>query len=176
MIVRLNQAEMAMTEQAGALRWQLARSAGVTDQVRDKTRDPKAIDRLGVRAEVAFSKAIGLDFQPATLGIDNGGDLYIPLKNEDFYVVQVKSTFHANGNLLFKTNDKWNFNCAALVCAQSDEPECDSFEVTGCLSLNSIKEKGCSKNLGHGETWFVSRDDLLGIEKLWRHIQEKRMA
>ena len=34
------------------------------------------IDLLGIRAECAVAKALGLDFNPYHLGIDNGADLF----------------------------------------------------------------------------------------------------
>ena len=176
MIVRLNKQDMALTEQAGALRWQLARASKTKDQAVDKGRDPKAIDRLGVRAETAVAKALNLDFSATTLGIDAGGDLFLPIKGSDFITAQVKGTFHKNGNLLFKLNEKFKFDCAILVCAQNQEPDCDQFEVTGCIGIEKINAKKFKTDKGMGDGWQVNRSDLTPISELWNHIQQRRLA
>ena len=137
MIVKLNKAEMALTEQAGKLRWQLARAAEVKDRVIDKDRSPKKIDLIGIRAEVVVAKVLNLDFSASTLGIDLGGDLFIPLKDNEFLSVQVKSTFHKNGNLLFRRDCKFEFDLAVLVCQHSE----DVYEIAGCISLQKINQK-----------------------------------
>jgi hypothetical protein len=138
MIVKLNEAEMALTEQAGRLRWQLARASGVVDKVVDGDRDPMSIDRLGVRAELAVAKVLDLDFSASTLGIDSGGDLFIPVRDDQFITLQIKATFYKHGNLLFRHDCKFAFMFAVLVC-QQDEP--DAFEITGCIGRDRLNKK-----------------------------------
>lgn len=175
-MVRLNKQEMALTKQAGAARWQLARASGIKDQVVDKGRDPMAIDRLGVRAEVAVAKVLNLDFSAAALGVDSGGDLHIPTKGDQFLTAQIKSTFHKNGNLLFKLNEKFNFDCAILVCAQTHEPDCNEFEIAGCIGIRQINIKKHKTDKGMGQGWQVNREHLTPIRDLWQHIQQRRLA
>ena len=176
MMVKLNRQDMAVSEQAGALRWQLARASQTTDQAIDKSRDPKAMDRLGLRAEIAVAKALDIDYSASTLGIDSGGDLFLPLKTNDFYVAQVKATWHKHGNLIFKMNEKFKFDVAILVCAQSDDQDCDHFEVTGAMSLKEINAAKYETNMGNGELWRVDRENLRPISQLWHYLQETRLA
>jgi hypothetical protein len=176
MMVRLNRQDMALSEQAGALRWQLARASQTKDQAVDKSRDPKQMDRLGLRAEICVAKALNVDFSAATLGIDSGGDLFIPIKDNDFFTVQVKSTFHKNGNLIFKRNEKFNFDVAILVCAQTQEPDCDYFEITGALGISNINTAKYETDMGKGQMWRVDREDLRPVCELWNHIQQQRLA
>lgn len=173
MIVCLNQQEMALTDQAGKLRWQLARAAGVKDRVVDKDRDPYSIDVLGVRAEVAVAKLFNLDFSAATLGIDSGGDLFIPIRDNIFFCLQIKATFHANGNLLFRHDCKFEFSTAVLVCQMSDE----RYDVVGCIGINQIHARKKAVDKGKGYTgWQIDRQQLSPMSELWAYIQEKRLA
>ena len=176
MMVRLNKHDMALSEQAGALRWQLARASKTKDQAIDKSRDPMAMDRIGLKAEIAVAKALNIDFSAATLGIDSGGDLFLPLKHNEFCTAQVKSTFHKNGNLIFKLNEKFNFDVAILVCAQTQEPDCDHFEITGALGINDIKTAKYESDMGRGVGWRVDREDLRPVSELWHYLQETRLA
>ena len=173
MIVKLNKAEMALTEQAGKLRWQLARAAEVKDRVIDKDRSPKKIDLIGIRAEVVVAKVLNLDFSASTLGIDSGGDLFIPLKDSEFLSVQVKSTFHTNGNLLFRRDCKFEFDLAVLVCQHSE----DAYEIAGCISLQKINQKKfmCDKGKGY-IGWQINRQDLAPISELWYLVQQRRFS
>ena len=174
MIIKLNESEMALTEQAGKLRWQLARAANVADRVIDKDREPLSIDRLGVRAELAVAKILGLDFSASTLGIDSGNDLFVPIKNDRFITLQVKSTFHEHGNLLFPKTCKFEFTFAVLVC-QRKEP--NQFDVAGCIGVNKINQKKRKVDKGKGYTgWQVDRQDLAPISELWAWIQERRFS
>ena len=173
MKVRLNQQEMALTDQAGKLRWQLARAAGVKDKVVDKDRNAFSIDVLGVRAEVAVAKLFNLDFSAATLGIDSGGDLFISLKDSQFFCLQIKATFHKNGNLLFRHDCKFEFTSAVLVCQMED----DIYDVVGCIGVNQIHARKKSVDKGKGYTgWQIDRQHLSPMSELWAYIQTKRLA
>ena len=174
MIVKLNEAEMALTEQAGRLRWQLARASGVVDKVVDGDRDPMSIDRLGVRAELAVAKVLDLDFSASTLGIDSGGDLFIPVRDDQFITLQIKATFYKHGNLLFRHDCKFAFMFAVLVC-QQDEP--NAFEITGCIGRNRLNKKKFKANKGKGYTgWQINRQDLSPISDLWAYIQKRKFS
>lgn len=174
MIVKLNQMEMALTEQAGRLRWQLARASGVVDRVVDGDRDPIAIDRLGVRAETAVAKLLNLDFSASTLGIDSGGDLFVPVKDDEFLTLQIKATFHKKGNLLFRHDCKFEFMFAFLVCAQEDP---STYEVTGCISAQRINTKKFKADKGKGYVgWQVNRSDLAPVSDFWTYMQKRRFS
>jgi hypothetical protein len=173
MMVRLNEQEMALTDQAGKLRWQLARAAGVKDKVVDKDRDPFSIDVLGVRAEVAVAKLFDLDFSASTLGIDSGGDLFIPIKDDSFFCLQIKATFHRLGNLLFRHDCKFEFRTAVLVC----QIEQNLYDVVGCIGINQIHARKKSVDKGKGYTgWQIDRQQLSPMPELWAYIQERRLS
>jgi hypothetical protein len=173
MIVHLNKQEMALTEQAGKLRWQLARAAGVKDRVVDKDRNPYDIDCLGVRAEVAVGKLLNLDFSAATLGIDSGGDLFVPIKDDDFMSLQIKATFHKSGNLLFRHDCKFEFQTALLVCQMSS----DVYDVVGCMGVQQIQARKIKVDKGKGYVgWQINRTDLAPVSDLWAYIQKRRYS
>ena len=166
MKVQLTKSEMAIASQASSLRWQLARASSVANRKVDKSRSDADIDHLGIMAEIAFSKLFGIDFNASALGIDSGGDLYI-----DDYCIQVKSTFHENGNLLLTNHDRMEWDFAVLVTTTDEQSILDIVGVISKTRALSVEEK---KDLGHGVGRFISRQYLADISVLWSFLASKR--
>lgn len=166
MRILISNAEYAAAEQAAKLRWQLARAAGVGNRRIDKTRSDNDIDLLGICAEIAVSKLLDIPFNASILGIDSGGDLYVEAGKTEL-IIQVKSTFHENGNLILTNHDELNWDVAVLVTATDDSR---MFNVAGCISKDKAIKNMEVRDLGHGPGKFISRDHLSDISKLWSLI------
>lgn len=161
---------MAIAEQAAKLRWQLARASGVENKKIDKTRTDQDIDMLGICAEIAFSKLFDLDFNASALGIDSGGDVYIPCGSSEM-CVQIKSTFHKAGNLLLTNHDKMIWDIAVLV---TKGDAINSFNVFGFISNEKAKKVEVKKDLGHGSGRFIDKSDLSDMSVLWDFLMKRK--
>jgi hypothetical protein len=157
-LIQLTRQEMSMCKQAAALRWQLARAAGVYNQRNDQVRSDQDIDYLGLRGETAVAKAYDLDYSPAALGIDDGVDMFIAGMSMD-----VKTSFHSEGVLLFKNPDAVK---ADLLFMATNTPEEDVMWLLGWTTreyfLANAGPFANDKSLG------LSQDKLRRPETLWR--------
>lgn len=169
--VKLTRSELARAEQAAALRYQLARAAGVEDKLIDTSRSGKDTDLPGLKAEIAVAKLLDIQFDASALGIDNGCDLYA-MCGADEVGLQVKSTQHINAKWLLGTpHAKANWDVSVFV----RPTDLDSvMQVYGWIGINEYEEKLQEVDLGHGPGKGVHIDDLRGMEELWRVINERR--
>ena len=165
MIVNLSDRDIAECTQAATMRWQLARASGVQNQRRDKGRSDADLDLLGVKAEVAVSKVFDLNHNHA-IGVDDGRDLWL-----DDISIDVKATFYSTGRLLFKKRESFKADCAVLVCQFSPT----KFNVVGYISRPMFLAQAHEIDLGHGKGWAMDQDQLNPMEKLWLHVQSKKL-
>lgn len=165
MIVNLSDRDIAECTQAAAMRWQLARASGVQNQRRDKGRSDADLDLLGVKAEVAVSKVFDLNHNHA-IGVDDGRDLWL-----DDISIDVKATFYSTGRLLFKKRESFKADCAVLVFQFSPT----KFNVVGYISRPMFLVQAHEVDLGHGKGWAMDQDQLNPMEKLWLHVQSKKL-
>ena len=162
--VKLSKQEMHQCTQAAALRWQLARASGVTNQRKDRGRSDNDIDLLGLKAELAVSKVLGCDHNVFQLGIDSGADMFL-----NKISIDVKSTFHERGVLLFKSLEAFKAHCSVLVTA-TDEP--DVMAIVGFTPRGRFYQQATESDLGHGMCFIMEQKDLMPIEGLWKKHQE----
>ena len=174
MQVRLKRSELAVAEQAARLRWQLARASGVENKKVDITRSDQDLDLLGICAEIAASKVLGVDFNASALGIDNGNDFHVDA-GEDEMCIQVKGSFHKKGvaNLIFTNHEKFAWDVAILVCKTDSD---DRYDIAGCISIEKARQVMERRNLGKGEGYFIARDELSSIGDLLEFIATRRFA
>lgn len=163
--VKLSKAEVSACEQGAALRWQMARSSGVTDQQKAPQDN---IDLLGIKAELAVSKVLQLPYSPAALGIDNGTDMWA-----GNWSIDVKASFHERGRLLFKSKESFRADMSVLVTA-TDDPA--TMFIEGGISHKRFIAEAKAVNLGHGVCWIVERHELTPIEEIWLAITKIRVA
>ena len=171
--VRLSRSDLAKADQASALRYQLARAAGVQDRLIDTSRGGDSADLPGIKAEIAVAKLLGADFDPSTLGIDNGCDLYLDIGTKEI-AIQVKSCHSPRSQWMLGTpHAKANWDLAVFVLP-TDEP--NLMRVQGWIPMNLYKAKEETIDLGHGPGTGVKIDNLLDMEQLWRMINIRRSA
>lgn len=170
MIVKLTERELALCKQAATARWQLARASGVVNQRKDSNRDDFTIDYLGIRAEQAVAKVFRLDYTPSVIGIDDGSDVWF----EDISI-DVKSTFHPDGKLLFKSLEAFKSDVSILVTAVKEEgyEVVDEMEVVGWITKGEFMELANERDLGHGACYVMEQYQLSSLETLWKAVAEQ---
>ena len=165
MRIKLTRQEMAAVDQAAALRWQLARASGVANQKRAGESDDD-LDKLGLKAEMAVAKCLGLTYSPQSLGIDNGIDMWFGDVGID-----IKATFHPSGKLLFKSLEAFKADAAILV---TKTDEADVMDVIGGVMRNKFQTHAQQVNLGRGLCWIMPQDELSPIEKVCAVLTAKQ--
>lgn len=167
MRVILNKSEMAQAKQAAALRWQLARAANVSDKLIGKNHDPADVDLVGIKAEIAVAKLFRAVFNPNTLGIDSGVDLYVTGLSAEFGV-QVKSTHHKDAQWMLinpDPDDEWDVAVFVRPC-EMDEV----MDVHGIVSKNRCMDLLEEIDLGHGVSTGVRAENLVCPSVLWKNL------
>ena len=174
MQVRLKKSELAVAKQAGKLRWQLARASGVENKKVDITRSDDDVDLLGICAEIAVSKVLGVDFNASALGIDTGNDFHVDA-GESELCIQVKGSFYKKGvaNLIFTNHEKFAWDIAVLVCKTDSD---DLYEIAGCISIEKARQVMERRDLGKGEGYFIPKENLSGMGDLMEFIATRRFA
>jgi len=167
-LVTLTKAEISQCKQAAALRWQLARASGVVNQRKDTDSSDDDVDYLGIRGELAVAKVLGCDYTPSALGIDEGIDMFI-----NDLSIDVKSTFHQSGKLLFKSIPAFKSDIAILVTATAWE---EKMNVCGWVSLGRFKEKAEESDFGKGTCWTMDQDQLAPLKNLWLKIIKEKLG
>lgn len=164
--VRLSRQEMFECEQAAVLRWQLARASGVINQRKDNNRNDNDIDLLGIKAEIAVSKVLECNHNVFQLGVDQGVDMFL-----GDITIDVKSTFHETGKLLFKSLEAFKAGCSVLVTASEED---DVMIIAGYTTRKIFKKEAQETNLGHGNCFTMEQIYLRPIESLWKVHQEMK--
>lgn len=167
MNVTLDKREMAQAKQAAALRYQLARAAGVKDALIGTNHSTEAVDLIGIKAEIAVAKLFRAEFDANTLGIDSGVDLYVKGLTKEVGL-QVKSTHHPDAKwLLIDAHKDSDWDVAVLVLpTDQDEVMC----LAGCISRTRCVLEQEQTDLGHGPTVGVRAEKLSPVINLWGSI------
>ena len=166
MIVTLSRQELSIGRQAATARWQLARAAGVQNQRRDSRTDSD-IDLIGIYGEMAVAKALALDYSPQAIGVDDGMDMWC-----GNFSIDVKSSFHIGGRLLFKSVDAFCADIAILVEPGADGAE---FNIVGGIRKGAFIRKHYTKDLGHGEGAMVDQAMLSPLYRIWEFLTMERL-
>lgn len=167
MKIKLDRQELSIAKQASALRYQLARAAGVEDKLIGTNHSTADVDLVGIKAEIAVAKLFGCDFDPNTLGIDSGVDMYVKGLSGEM-AVQVKSSHHAHPKwLLIKADPDDDWDVAILVA--STDSSC-TMNIVGCISKSRCVDGQEIVDLGHGRSSAVSVKHLKDVKELWRSV------
>jgi hypothetical protein len=142
--------------------------SGVGNQRKDGSRSDNDIDYLGVRAEFAVASLLQLDYEPSALGIDDGADMWCGGVNID-----VKSTFHQNGRMLFKSKSAFK----SMVCVLVSSTENDSvMNVRGWAAAVDFSKNSFEVDLSHGPCWIMENEMLRPMPDLWSRLAKKRVG
>ena len=164
--VRLTPPEMSKCVQMANLRAQLARASGVKDQKRshDSGFD---IDLVGIKAELATSKVLGVEYDVHNLGIDDGADMWF-----DNISIDVKATMREGDRLLFKAESAFRASIAILVHATD---EADVMQVRGGASRKTFFDRARQQDLGYGPSFYLDNSNLTPIEDIWLFLMQHRL-
>jgi len=162
--IKLSASEMSDCRQAANFRWQLSRMSGMVNQKVDESRTEDVVEMLGVKAELAVAKCLDIPhfFQP---GFDDGSDMFL-----GDISIDVKATFHAGGQLLFRSAEHFKANCAVLVTSTEAD---DVMLLAGWLPRKQFLVCAVEVDLGRGPTLACKQDELLPMSELW-HADQKR--
>ena len=149
-------------------RYQMSRASKLVNQKQDKSRTELEIEKLGAKGEFAVATLYNLN-QPATTGWDSGYDLWFCSKSN-----QVKTTFHTDGQLLFKAKEKFVADFAVLVVEDTDCPM--KMTIVGATSKDYFFTHAVKKDLGNGDVYTLSQDKMASPENFWKYMMEKRYA
>ena len=145
------------------MRWQISRASNIQQQ-RVSPEEAGDIELLGIQAECAVAKALGLDFNPFHLGIDDGADLFAGDVSID-----VKARFRGS-NTLFRSPEKFK----ADVVVSCEEAE-GGIGIVGWASKQRFIERANETDLGHGKTLALPDSELSDIASLWRELTARRV-
>lgn len=168
MLVNISRRDLSRCRQAATGRWQLARMSGVGNQRRDGGRSDNDIDYLGVRSEFAVATLLQLEYEPSALGIDDGADMWCEAVNID-----VKSTFHPVGRMLFKSKEAFKSAVCVLV-SQTDQE--NVMDVRGWAAARDFMDHAIRDDLGHGNCWILDNERLRPLCDLWSRLAQKRVG
>ena len=168
MLIEIPPKDLSKCRQAATGRWQLARMSGVGNQKRDKSRGDNDLDWIGVRSEFAVASLLQLPYEPSALGIDDGADLWCEAVSID-----VKSTFHPAGRMLFKAKDAFKADVCVLVSSTEQE---NILIVRGWAARKDFYEHAEQQDLGHGLCWVLPNERLRLLPDLWQRLAVKRVG
>ena len=162
MRVDLNAGELHVCRLIGFLRRSINLNKTKDQQVGKQ--DPWDIDMDGVIGEFCVAKALNVcpDF---SIHARSGGDDLV-LSNGT--TIDVKTTRLKQGNLL-ATLGKAGASSDAYVLAIVDDKGCD---IEGWVVKESLFKDENVKNLGHGLTYFMSKDTLSKDFELLKNLGE----
>lgn len=166
MLVTLSKRDMAMCHQAAMGRQQMNRASGIVNQ-KKADRSDFDVELLGVKAELATAKVFGLEFMPFALGIDAGADLWF-----DDVSIDVKSTFHQNGRMLFRDIDAFKADCCVLARAD-DRP--DRIDVAGWATRDDFKTYSETFDSGKSTGLILPNGRLRPLASLWEAVTFRRL-
>ena len=169
--VTLSNKELFNCQQAANFRSMLARASGVTNQRKDPTRTDQELDLVGIKGELAVSKAYQTDFNVFEFGVDAGIDMFI-----GEVALDVKTTKHVSGVLLFKTVESFKAPIAVL-CVEIDQ---NTMGIAGWINRKDFAAKCCEfinpKIKNKTGSVCVNQDQLQSPESLWLKTTELRLA
>lgn len=163
--IRLTRQDMHDATKASRARQQMNRASGVANQKRAGN-SAMDVELLGMKAEIAVAKALNCDFSPFHLGIDDGADMWL-----GGYSIDVKASFHQNGQLLFKSREAFRADCAILAIATDQD---DVINIIGGCTKNRFIGEAENVDLGRGPCWVMKQQNLSPIETVWRHLTQER--
>ena len=151
--------ELTMLRELALARSQIKREAGVADQKIDAQRDDYAIDYIAVRAHFGVCRWLGKPFD-ASVRL-RGSDGYLVATNPK---VQVKSTLHQHGHLIFNTQDAIKGGLIVLVVPRAMS---ENVEAVGWVGRETFLSMCHRQSMGYGQRLSLPRGSLKPMSA-WR--------
>ena len=151
----LNSAEQIVCKSLALMRYEIARAVNRKDQQIGKQPSWQT-DEDGIGGEIAASRLLNI-YPNLVLKPDAGWDiLYQGMK------IDVKTTRYINGRLLAKLNSR-DEEVDAYLLVTGTFPE---YNVVGYASRDSLLSPENIIDLGHGEGYGLSQEQLTPVEEL----------
>jgi|TARA_R110000824_G_scaffold97751_1_gene233452 hypothetical protein len=163
--VRLSPKEITECERAAQLRSMLSRASGIVNQRKDSSRSDYDIDLTGIKGELAVAKVYQAEFNVFNFGVDSGVDMFI-----EGIAIDVKSTTHLNGKLLFKSKE--SFKSPYAILAIVIDP--DIVRIAGWISRVSFAEEAKVFN-ANKTSLAMTQEELKSPESFWLNITKLRV-
>ena len=163
MIIKLTDEDLDKAQGLASARWQLSRASGVINQRKDKRSD-EDIDFLGIKGEIAVAKLF--DIKVTFSGIDTGIDLW-------WYGIgiDVKTTFHDSGHLLFKSKDA----VKAPVLIMATEYSENKIRIPGWVKRKEFIENSKQRDFAP-DAWSMPQEELHDIRDFWYKVKQMRLG
>lgn len=167
MLVKLTKAQMAQAHQGASARGLIMRAAQIANQQVSKVQTSVDVELLGMKAELAVATVFQIDHNPMVLGVDNGTDLFL-----GDIGVDVKSSFHQNGQMLFRSADHFRADVCVLATATENA---DVINVVGWLSRKEFLTVARPSPNRKFTGIAAPQDQLRSLSALWEGITERRL-
>ena len=168
MLVKLTKAQMAQAHQGASARGLIMRAAQIANQQVSKVQTSVDVELLGMKAELAVATVFQIDHNPIVLGVDNGTDLFL-----DDIGVDVKSSFHQNGQMLFRSSGHFRAEVCVLATATDKS---DVMKVVGWLHRNEFLAKAKPSPNKKFTGIAVPQEQLRNLSTLWAAVTERRLS
>lgn len=159
MLVQLSASEVDICQRDAVARTRTARREGIINRKMDESRSDEQVDLFGCMGEMAVCKLFGVPYEEGR-SLDDGYDILL-----GDIRVDVKTTAHANGRLLFRSVRGFKADAAVLVQATD---LWGVVRVAGFCTADHFR-KHCQRFTTNpaDESVILPTDYLLPIQHLW---------
>lgn len=127
------------------------REMTVPSQKVSKNRTDQEIDLLGILAEMAIAKLLGVSLEKKRmLTGDNGYDIL--WKNRK---VEVKYTYHTKGHLMVRSKERLKADLYILLTGNEKK-----MRVLGWIDKQGFLGRGTLKDFGYGPNFVIEQNEL----------------
>ena len=134
--------------------------AGIHSDRVDQNRTNAQIHLLGIKGEAAAAHLLGLELD-RTASLKGDGNVK-DLTAKDGRSIQVKTTWHVGGRLLFQQREDFKADLAILFVSDEDSPAARIIGWTDQMGFNHFSKK---MNFGYGMNHVMEQADLYPISR-----------
>lgn len=166
-VAGFNPLEMDLYRRIAEGRYYPKRKAGVVDRLVAVHLDRIENDLLGLMGEAAVAGLLGLAIDPSDSIHGDGG---ITDFEKGGYTIQVKTSWHQKGGLLFRTRESFKADIGVLVV--TDGRIGDSVKMAGWTLRRVFHDHAEDRNLGgYGKSAYLPQEKLYPMHSLLSYIE-----
>lgn len=173
MKIRLTKQELSTARQSARMRKEISfvlTKQGYRDRAVNSGSEKFNRELLGVKAEIAVAKCLGVPFNPHAFGPDGGQDLWFG----DFSI-DVKSSKLANAQLVFEDKTQFRADIGVLVI-QTDQADIMNI-VGGIKQVDFFKDaERMQLRNDRSPAWCVPQSQLTSVMKMWAGLTQSKYA
>lgn len=164
-LAEFNAIELEMYREMAKGRYYPMRRIGAVDRLYATHLDRIDNDLLGILGEAAVGALLEL---PIHMVEGDGGDGGVKDFERDGYTIQVKTTWHPTGGLIFPTKDKCKADIAVLCTI--DRKLGSSVKIVGWTTRMKFQGEAEYRDLGLGRCAYMKQSDLYSIHYLLEYL------